>query len=92
MLLALANSIDASLLDKLKVLAKKEKKLKEYKRRLRIKGRLIGKGFTKNKNIKLTVRKEDEDYSFIVIKTHKERYALAEKISAGKSVTIKSTW
>ena len=32
--------------------------------------------------------KEDEDYSFIVIKTHKERYALAEKLSLGKVVSI----
>lgn len=80
--------IDTTLLDKLKVLAKKEKKLKEYKRRLRLKGRIVSKSMTKNKNIKLTVKKDEEKYSFIVIKTHKERYALAEKLSLGKAVSI----
>lgn len=80
--------IDTTLLDTLKVLAKKEKKLKEYKRRLRLKGRIVSKFFTKNKNIKLRIKKEDENYSFIVIKTHKERYALAEKLQIGKSVSI----
>lgn len=79
--------IDTTLLDKLKVLAKKEKKLKEYKRRLRIKGRIVKKEFTKSGNIKITIKKDEDNYSFIVIKTHKERYALAEKLTIGKAVS-----
>ncbi len=80
--------IDTTLIDKLKVMVRKEKKLKEYKRRLRIKGKLISKLFTKSGNIKVTIKKDEDTYSFIVIKTHKERYALAEKLSLGKAVSI----
>lgn len=80
--------IGTTLLEKLKVLAKKEKKLKEYKRRLRIKGRVVKKEFTKSDNIEITIKKDADTYSFIVIKTHKERYTLAEKLSLGKAVSI----
>lgn len=80
--------IDTTLIDALKVLADKEKNIKKYKRRLRIKGKLIAKGETKKGNITLKVEKEDEDYSFTVIKSHKERFALAEKLQIGRSVSI----
>lgn len=82
------NRIDTTLLDKLKVLARKEKKLKEYKRRLRVKGRIVKKENTKSGNIKLTIKKDEDNYSFIVIKTHKERYKLAEKLALGKAVSV----
>jgi len=36
--------IDTRLIDTLKVLAYKEKKTKEFRKRLRVKGRIIGKG------------------------------------------------
>ncbi|MBI2137618.1 hypothetical protein HYU12_03810 [Candidatus Woesearchaeota archaeon] len=80
--------IDTTLIDTLKAIADKEKKLKEYQRRLRIKGKLIAKGRTKKGNITLKIDKEGEDYSFVVIKSHKERYALAEKLQIGRSVSI----
>lgn len=80
--------IDTTLIDKLTELAKKEKKLKEYKRRLRIKGRIVKKEFTKSDNIKITIKKDDNTYSFIIIKIHKERYKLAEKLSIGNAVSI----
>ena len=80
--------IDKTLLDKLKILAKKERKLKEYKRRLRLKGRITKKEFTKSGNIKITIKKDEDNYSFIVVKTHKERYALAEKLRLGNAVSI----
>lgn len=76
------------MLEKLKVLARKEKKLKEYRRRLRIKGRIIKKQATKSGNIKITIKKDEDACSFIVIKTHKERYKLAEKLSLGKAVSV----
>lgn len=82
------NMIDTTLIDKLTELAKKEKKLKEYKKRLRVKGRLVKKSLTKNKNIRLTIKKEDDMYKFIVLKSHKERFAIAEKLAVGKSVSI----
>ena len=80
--------INTTLLDTLKLLVDKEKKIKEYKRRIRIKGRIIAKGKTKKGNITLKVEKEGEDYNFTVIKSHKERFALAEKLETGRSVSI----
>ena len=80
--------INTTLLDTLKVLVDKEKKIKKYKRRIRLKGRIIAKGKTKNGNITLKVEKEGEGYNFTVIKSHKERFALAEKLEIGRSVSI----
>ncbi len=80
--------IDTALIERLTVLAEKEKKAKEYKRRLRIKGKIAGKKITKNGNITLKVEKDSEVYNFTVLKTHKERYALAEKLKIGKAVKI----
>ena len=80
--------IDTTLLDKIKILADKERKIKEYKRRFRIKGKVVTKGMTKNGNISLTIGKDEDTYKFTVLKSHKERYALAEKLKIGKSVSI----
>ncbi len=80
--------INTPLLDTLKVLVDKEKKVKEYKRRIRIKGRIIAKGKTKRGNITLKVEKEGEGYNFTVIKSHKERFVLAEKLETGRSISI----
>ena len=80
--------INTTLLDALKTLADKEKKVKEYKRRIRVKGRIIAKGKTKKGNITLKIEKEGEGCNFTVIKSHKERYALAEKLQIGRSVSI----
>ena len=80
--------IDTKLLDKIKILADKERKIKEYKRRFRIKGKVVTKGMTKNGNISLTIGKDEDTYKFTVLKSHKERYALAEKLKIGKSVSI----
>ena len=79
--------IDTTLIETLGEMAKKEKQLKDYKRRLRVKGRLTKKSLTKSGNIKITIRKEEEDYSFIVLKSHKERFAIAKKLAVGKSVS-----
>ena len=69
--------IEATLIDRLTVLANKEKKIKEFKRRLRVKGKIIEKGTTKKGNITLKIRKEDNECKFTVLKSHKERFALA---------------
>jgi len=79
--------IDTRLIDTLKVLAEKEKKIKEYKKRLRIKGKIAVIGTTKKGNITLTIKKDNEDYKFTVLKTHKERFALAGKLKEGKSIS-----
>ncbi|MBI2653102.1 hypothetical protein HYX00_06555 [Candidatus Woesearchaeota archaeon] len=43
---------------------------------------------TKNGNISLTIGEDEDMYKFTVLKSHKERYALAEKLKIGKSVSI----
>ena len=80
--------IDTTLIDCLTILANKEKKLKEYKRRLRVKGKVVEKGITKKGNITLKIKKDENEYKFTVLKSHKERFALAEKLITGKSVSI----
>ena len=80
--------IDTRLIDTLKVLADKEKKVKAFKSRRNVKGKVIAKSTTKKGNITLKVQKEEEVYIFTIIKSHKERYALAEKLPIGKSVSI----
>ena len=80
--------IDTTLLDKIKVLADKERKIKEYRKRLRVKGKVVARGMTKNGNISLIIGKNGDTLKFTVLKSHKERYALAEKLKIGKSVSI----
>lgn len=80
--------IDTTLIKTLETLARREKKIKEYKRRIRLKGKVVAKGFTKNGNISLKVKKEGREYSFTVLKSHRERFALAGKLEVGKSVSI----
>lgn len=80
--------IDTTLIDRLTVLVNKEKKLKEYKHRVRVKGKIVEKGTTNKGNITLIVKKEENDYNFTVLKSHKERFALAEKLKINKSVSI----
>lgn len=77
---------DDTLLKKMKILAAQEKKVKEFKRRIRVKGKIIKKSKTKNDNIKLRVQKGDSEYNFIIIKTHKERFAISEGLSKGDYV------
>ena len=79
--------IDTTLIDRLTVLANKEKKIQEFKRRLRIKGKITTKGTTKKGNIIITIKKNEDDFKFTVLKSHKESFALAERLSIGKSVS-----
>ncbi len=80
--------IDTTLINRLSVLANKEKKVKEYKRRLRFKGKITAKGTTKNGNISLKLRKDNREYKFTILKSHKERFALADKLEVNNSVSI----
>ena len=80
--------IDTTLIDRLTVLANKERKIKEFKRRLRLKEKIIEKGTTPKGNITLKIRKDDHEYKFTVLKSHKERFALAEKLKMNNSVSI----
>src|SRR3989344_1893080 len=79
--------IDTSLIDRLTILANKEKKIKEFKKRLRIKGKVVAIGETKKRNITLTIKKGEDDFKFTVLKSYKESFALAERLSIGKSVS-----
>lgn len=80
--------IDTRLIDTLSELVKKEKKTKEYKSRLRIKGKITEKAKTKKGNITLTITKDKEDFKFTILKSHKERFSIAEKLDIGKSVSV----
>jgi hypothetical protein len=84
----MTHKIDKTLINSLSVLARKEKKGKEFSRRVRVKGKVIDKGLTKNNNVKLVVKKGEDKYSFVVIKTHKANYALAGKLTKGSLVSI----
>lgn len=80
--------IDTTLIKTLEALAKTEKKIKGYKRRIRIKGKVVAKGVTKNGNISLKIEKEGENCSFTVLRSHRERFALAGKLEVGKNISI----
>ena len=80
--------IDTRLIDTLTEMANKERKIKEFKRRLRIRGKVTAKGKTKKGNLTLTVKKDEDEFKFTVLKSHKERFALAEKLAVGKSVSV----
>ena len=80
--------IDKTLINLVKKLADEERKIKEFKSRIRIKGKIVAKSLTKNGNLKLTVKKEENEISFIILKSHKNTYFLAERLSLGRSVSV----
>ena len=67
-------------------MAKKEKTAKEFARRLRIKGTITSISKTKKGNTKLKIKKGDDEFSFIVLKSHKETHVLAETLQKGDKV------
>ncbi len=84
--LKVAHKIDKTLINTLTVLARKEKKGKEFSRRVRVKGKVVKKGLTKKGNIKLILQKGEEKYNFVIVKSHKIDFALAEKLAKGSFV------
>ena len=82
------NQIDRTLINRISELARKEKKVKEFKRRVRVNGKIIKKGKTKKGSSKLIVQKGEDKYNFVVVKTHKDNYALAEKLEVGSFVSV----
>lgn len=80
--------IDKTLINLVKQLADKERTIKEIKSRPRIKGKIVAKSLTKNKNIKLTIKNDNNEISFIILKNHKDKYFLAERLSIGRSVSV----
>ncbi len=80
--------IDKTLINLVKELADKERKVKEFKSRIRIKGKIVAKSLTKNQNFKITVKRDDAEISFIILKSHKDKFFIIERISLGRSVSI----
>ena len=80
--------MDTRLIDTLHEMAKQEKKVKEFIRRIRVKGKIIKKGKTKKGSIKLIIQKGEDKYNFVIIKTHKDNYTLAEKLEVGSFVSV----
>ena len=66
----------------------KEQKAKEFKNRLRIKGTISSVSKTKKGNIKLIIESKNNEYSLIVLKSHKERYKLASEIKESAKVSV----
>ncbi|HZX44955.1 MAG TPA: hypothetical protein VFF28_04700 [Candidatus Nanoarchaeia archaeon] len=79
--------IDKTLINTLSKLAKGEKKIKGFRNRARVKGQIVNKGKTKNGNIRLKLKKGEDIYNFVVIKSHKERFGLAQKLKVGDLVS-----
>ena len=79
--------IDRTLINILDGMVKEKKQKDFYRTRPRIKGRIIEKKTTKKGNIHLTIQKGDKEVSFTILKTHKERFALAEKLAVGNTVS-----
>lgn len=77
-----------TLIKMLEKYAKAEKKAKHFKKLVRIKGIIIKKSLTKNQNIRLKIKIDDDEFTFIVIKSHKDKFALAEKLVKGDYVSI----
>lgn len=80
--------IDRTLINHLEAIVKKEKIAKSFSRRLRVKGILIAKSETKKGNLRITVRKGENESRLLIPKTHKERYALASKLPIDSKVSV----
>ena len=76
--------MDNTLQNILKKMAVKEKKINEYKKRVHAKGEVIEKKMTKNGNMRIVV----EGCKFIVMKSHKEKFKLAQGLSKGDLVYV----
>ena len=73
---------------RLSEMVKKERKIKEYKSRLRFKGRLVEKSKTRKGNIRLIVKNRDDQVSVVVVKSHKERFTLASELDINDAVSV----
>ncbi len=80
--------MDKTLINLVHTMAVKEKKVKEFKKRLRLKAEIIDKNITKKGNFRLKVKKEDQEYNFTILKSHKEKFQLVEKLGIGTLVLI----
>lgn len=82
--------MDKTLMNLTKELADKERKIKEFKNRLRCKGRVTGITYTKKGHLKLTLKNKRGEFSCIILRTHMESYILAQKASIGTPVSIQA--
>lgn len=74
------------LLKKIRTLVIKEKKVNEYKKRIRLNGIIEKKSLSKKENIILTINK----INFTILKSHKEKFNLAEKLNINNNVSIEA--
>lgn len=82
------NRIDETLINQLTKDAKKEKTIKSIKSRLRVKGILIEKSFSRKGNLNLKIRKGKDEYTFTILKSHKEKMERASRLLLRKSVSM----
>ena len=77
---------DRTLINRLEKLCAEEKKSKEFKKKLRIRGKVQEKSLTKNKNIRLKIKRGENIFGIVVLKSHKENFKLAENMVVNSSV------
>jgi len=75
------------LLQTLQVMVEKEKTAQSFRARARIKGRITKKNITKNGNITLTIKRGEREISFLVLKNHKDKILIAQKLLVGNPVS-----
>jgi len=67
-------------------LCAEQQKSKEFKKKLRIRGKLQEKSLTKKGNIKLKITKGENVFRIVVLQSHKEKFKLAENLLVNSSV------
>ena len=77
---------DRTLLNRLEKLCAEQQKSKEFKKRLRIKGKIQEKSLTKKGNLKLRIKKGENVFKIVVLQNHKEKFKLAENMVVNSSV------
>ena len=80
--------IDRTLIDKVAVFAKNEKEINNIKSRLRIRGKITAKSVSKKGNLKILVKRGKKEYTFTILKTHKEKFIALEKIPLNTSISM----
>ena|SRR3989344_2158648 len=74
------------LLQTLHAMVEKKNKKNSFRTRARIKGRITKKNVTKNNNITLTIKRGEREINFLVLKHHKNKFALAQKLNINNPV------
>ena len=67
-------------------LCKEQQKSKEFKKKLRVRGKVQEKSLTKKGNIKLKIKTGENVFKIVILKSHKDNFQLAENLLINSSV------